>query len=109
MEEIGPTYELQLVIDHTTSYRYQNLYFNIVTSFPDREAREEQLTVDLADKKGNWLGDCSATKCKTKVYLLESFKFPAKGEYGFELRQYTREASLAGVNGLELNLFKLDE
>ncbi len=107
--DIEPRYELQLVIDHATSYRYQNIYFKIRTTFPDREPREEQLTVNLADKKGTWQGDCSAEACETRVYLLESFKFPAGGEYTFELIQYTRDETLAGVNGLELNLFKLKE
>ena len=107
--DIEPRYELQLLIDHTTAYRYENIYFEIKTVFPDRDPREEQLSVNLANKKGQWQGDCSGESCKIKVYLLESFKFPAVGDYTFELRQYTREESLAGINGLELRLFKIKE
>ena len=109
IEDTEPRYELQLLIDHTTTYRYENIYFKIKTIFPDRDPREEQLSVNLADNKGKWQGDCSAESCTIKVYLLESFKFPSAGKYSFELRQYTREESLAGIENLELKLFKLKE
>ena len=91
IDDVNPKYELQLLIDHTTTYRYENIYFKIKTTFPDREPREEQLSVNLANKKGQWQGKCSAESCTIKVYLLESFKFPAAGEYSFSLRQYTLE------------------
>jgi len=106
VEAVDQQYELQLLIDHSTEYRYQNIYFKIKTGFPDRDAKEEQLSVDLATKSGEWLGDCSAAKCKTKVYLLDNFKFPTAGTYTFEISQYTREENLKGINSLELSLFQ---
>lgn len=109
VDDVESKYELQLVIAHQTSYRYQNIYFNIITSFPDRPSKEEELSVDLAEKSGKWLGDCSTRECDTKVYLLENFKFPATGNYSFEISQYTRNENLKGVNSLELRLLKNEE
>ncbi len=109
IEDVATPYELQLVIDHQQDYRYENIYFKIITSFPDREAKEEQLTVNLADKKGIWVGNCSGDNCKCKVFLLDNFKFSTPGEYNFQIGQYTREENLAGINSLELRLYKKTE
>ena len=104
--DTSATYELQLVIDHTNEYRYENIYFRINTIFPDRPETEENLSIDLATKKGQWVGNCSGDDCKLKVYLLENFKFPSKGTYGFKLRQYTRDEALTGIAGITMELFQ---
>jgi len=108
VQDTSAVYQLELVIDHSASYRYQNIYLDITTGFPDREDRKEKLTIDLADKMGSWKGNCQRENCKLKVYLLEEFKFPAQGEYSFAFNQYTREESLVGINELELELYKID-
>jgi len=107
--DTSASYELQLVIDHETTYDYENIYFRIKTTFPDRPSQEENLSVDLASKTGQWVGNCSGGHCKAKVYLLDNFKFPTKGTYGFELWQYTRDNPLAGINSLELELFQKEK
>jgi len=108
IEDLATNYDLHLIIDHEQSYKYENVYFKILTKFPNGKEKEEQLSVDLADNKGQWVGNCSGERCKCKVYLLENFKFPDIGEYGFEIRQYTRTENLKGINGLEMQLFKVE-
>lgn len=109
VDDLESLYELQLIIGHLTDYRHQNVYFNIKTVFPDRPAKEEKLSVDLALKNGQWVGDCSSSSCKTKVYLLEKFKFPTKGAYTFVISQHTREDNLKGLSELTLQLHKLGQ
>lgn len=104
--DTAAVYELQLLVDHLKSYRYQNIYLRIKTIFPEQEAREEQLTIDIADDKGSWVGKCSSEQCTCKVFLLDNFKFPTVGSYGFEIRQFTRDENLAGINSMTLELFK---
>jgi len=99
-------YELQMIIDHQRDYSYENLYLRITTSFPNIEAKTEQLSIDLADKKGKWVGKCGSANCECQVYLLEKFRFPAVGEYKFQIEQFTREDKLLGLNSLELRLLK---
>jgi len=100
-------YNLHLIVEHLQAYSYENIYLKIQTTFPNKEVREEQLSIDLADKKGVWVGQCSGDNCKCKVYLLENFKFPEIGGYTFELRQYTRDENLAGITSLEMQLYKV--
>lgn len=99
-------YELQLIIEHTPAYKYQNIYLQIETLFPSQEPKSEQLSIDLATKTGEWVGNCSGGSCKCKVFLLDNFKFPAPGNYGFNVRQFTRDESLAGIAGLRMALYK---
>lgn len=103
--DTSSVYELQLIIDHQSDYRYENIYFLINTYFPDGISNEEKLSVNLATNKGEWVGKCSGENCKLKVYLLENFKFPSPGKYGFELSQYTRDEPLEGINALSLKLY----
>ena len=107
ISDTSAVYELQLIIDHETTYRYENIYFKIKTKFPDRADKEENLSVNLAKSTGAWVGNCSGEACKCKIYLLENFKFPALGDYTFEIRQYTRDENLTGLNSLELQLYKV--
>ena len=98
-------YNLNLIVDHSIEYRYENIYLKIKTIFPDRPEKEEQLNIDLATNIGKWVGKCSGDNCKTKVYLLENFKFPSPGDYTFQLQQYTRNEELKGINSLQMELY----
>lgn len=100
-------YDLHLIVDHLTSYSHENIYLQIKTSFPDRPSKTEQLNINFAEKSGQWVGKCSGEYCQLKVYLLEQFKFPSIGEYSFEIKQYTRDASLEGINELTMALYKV--
>lgn len=106
IEDVESNYALNLVIDHSDNYPFQNIYLRIKTVFPDEKITEEQLSIDLAEKSGKWQGKCRSGSCKIKVYLLESFKFPERGKYQFIFEQYTRSESLEGVNSLALSLHK---
>jgi len=99
-------YDLFLNIDHNTSYSFENLYLKITTSFPKSNSKEETLSIDLAEKIGQWVGDCNSQKCTTKVYLLESFKFGDPGEYVFTIEQFSRQDKLKDINSLELQIFE---
>ena len=99
-------YNLQLIVDHSMAYRYENIYLKIKTIFPDRPEKEEQLNINLATDIGQWVGKCSGEKCKCKVYLLDKFKFPAPGDYTFQLQQYTRNEAIKGINSLTMELYE---
>ena len=103
------TYEMQLVLEHKPNYRFQNIYFKIFTDFPSLKDREELLNIDLASKAGQWVGNCGRGTCKTKVFLLESFRFPEPGQYRFAFEQYTRVEKLEGISSLQLLLYKREE
>ncbi len=99
-------YDLHLIIDHSTAYKHQNLYLRINTVFPELPPKQEQLTIDLAEQNGKWIGKCSSDDCKVKVFLIENFKFPSTGSYKLEFEQYTRKKNLPGLNSLVVELYR---
>ena len=106
IEDTSTVHDMHLTIEHSDEYDYQNIYLKIFTAFPDRPRKEERLSINLADKTGQWIGKCSDTKCRIKVYLLENFRFPVPGEYHFIFSQETRNDSLPGIHSLTLELFR---
>jgi len=99
-------YGMALDIEHSKDYSYENIYLRITTVFPEREPRSETLNVQLAEKSGQWIGKCSSNKCLTKVYLLDRFRFPQPGVYGFIFEQYTRNEQLEGIHSIRLKINK---
>jgi gliding motility-associated lipoprotein GldH len=100
-------YTMELLINHAGAYKYENIYFRVKTDFPSIEDREELLNVELASKAGQWMGKCNAKSCKVKVYMLDRFKFPEPGRYGFLFEQYTREQRLEGIETMDLIIAKM--
>ena len=99
-------YDMHLTLSHGESYAYENLYLKIITEFPTIEHREESLNIQMADKAGNWIGNCKSGNCKLKVYLLENFRFPEEGDYNFSFEQYTRDSVLTDIQALQLTLYE---
>lgn len=106
VEDVDKKFNLDLFVDHSTEYKYQNLYLNIVTVFPDGKKTESLIPVDLANKQGVYHGKCSGTKCKLRVFLIQGFKFKEPGKYKISVEQHSRENNLKGISNLKLALFE---
>ncbi len=104
-----PYYDMHLNVTHNTSYSYQNMYMKVTTSFPNAEDKTEQLNIDLAEKNGQWIGQCSGEKCQIKAYLLEKFKFAKPGKYNFSFEQYGRDNPLVGIEELQLDILRTED
>lgn len=104
VQDTSQFYDLFLNLTHSDTYSHQNLYVKITTAFPKIDDKVEQLSIDLADTKGQWEGKCSGGTCKAKVYLLENFKFADPGKYVFSFEQFTREKELEGIDRVALEI-----
>jgi len=109
INDVSLKYNLHLLVTHSKEYDYENVYMKIHTKFPTKDKREEQITIQLANKRGEWEGKCNSSSCTVKVFLLESFKFPEKGDYTFSFEQFTRDSELVGIEKLHLQLFPMKE
>ena len=97
-------YNLLLEIDHTKDYAYQNCYFKIYTKFPSGERVDQLLSVDFADKIGQWHGDCGSNSCTILVDLQKGAFFNALGKHTITLEQYMRKNPLEGIHSLAIKL-----
>ena len=107
IQDTAQRYNLYLDVDHSAEYAYQNIYLEVGTTFPDKEATQQQLPIDLADRKGKWFGKCNSTDCTLQVVLKENVSFNVAGEYGLSFTQISRNTDLLGINALTFSIEKV--
>ena len=97
-------YNIFLQLEHTTAFATQNLYVKIYTGFPDGKRLSQELSVELADKIGRWLGDCRGEHCTLDIPLQTKAYFNQPGQHSFTLEQYMRTSPLPGISAATLRL-----
>lgn len=93
-------YNLNVTVDHGTDYPYQNLYVRLHTRFPDGQRLTEQVSLELAGKAGNWLGDCDSEDCSLLIPIQTDAYFNQAGNYRLTIQQFMRRDTLAGVEAV---------
>lgn len=99
-------YDLQLDINHSTDYPFENLYLKIKTEFPDNTSVSDTLSIEMVNKAGAWIGKCSGENCLLKVILQEHTKFKDIGDHTLSFEQFTRREQLDGINSMGFLLIK---
>lgn len=98
-------YDLTLSVEHSRDYPWENLYVEIENIFPDGDTLSRPLSLELADKRGKWQGECSGSTCEAIIDLQKSVFFPKKGSYQIRLKQHMRQDSIPGLVDLHLGLY----
>lgn len=101
VKDTNQLYDLYLNIDHSITFPRQNIYVNIYTGKKGEELQKRQISVEMGDKLGRWLGKCSGETCKNLVPLQTKTFFDSPGIYQFELEQYSRLDPLPAINSIE--------
>lgn len=101
-------YNLYLEVDHSTGYRFQNLYVKIKTKFPKGNQIEQTVSLELANKFGLWLGDCGSENCEIIIPIQEQVYFQESGEYRIILEQFMRENPLKKLNSFGVKIEETD-
>jgi len=99
---------LNLEIDYSTTYRHQNLYVQIATLFPSKKRDVQTVSLELSNKIGAWLGDCSNESCTLLIPLQQQIYFQEIGGYEFVLKQFMRESPVSGINKFALKIEETD-
>ena len=97
-------YDLQFVLDHSVDFTYQNLYVLISTTYPDGVTVEDIVSLQLANKLGEFNGSCSGESCKLIVILQEGFRFKQLGTHTITIAQHSRREILEGISSGQLRL-----
>lgn len=104
IEDTAARYNIQLDVEHSPEYNYQNLYLQIFTQFPDGKQLDQTLSIDLADNKGGWYGNCSGSTCNLQVVLQQNAIFDRMGDHTLKITQYMRHEPVEGVHAVSLVL-----
>lgn len=105
--DTSKVYDIELEVEHTPEYGFQNVYVRIHTEFPNGKRLSQPLSLELAGKAGNWLGKCGRTKCRLMVPIQQSAYFNELGMHRFIVEQYMRMDALPGITGIGLHIVEV--
>ncbi|HKK78928.1 MAG TPA: gliding motility lipoprotein GldH [Phaeodactylibacter sp.] len=104
IEDTNTIYNLWLEVDHSTDFGNQNLYTQIHTQFPSGQRLTELLSLELANKAGQWFGDCNSESCTLRIPIQQGAYFDQAGPYQITLEQYMRRNPVEGVGAITFRL-----
>ncbi|MEM8528670.1 MAG: gliding motility lipoprotein GldH [Bacteroidota bacterium] len=108
VEDIKSKYNLYLDVTHSDQFASQNFYTMIHTTYPSDRKVDSQISIELANKLGQWYGKCKGGKCELRVVLQQETLFKEQGQHQIVFEQYTREAALKGVEAMAFSVEKVN-
>ena len=98
-------HDLVLKILHSKDYSWENLYIRVGNITPESDTMMAPVSLELANKKGQWQGDCSSSTCTAEVVLQEHFFFSKPGSYTIWVEPYMRINPIPEIQSVSLGLF----
>ena len=89
-------YNIYLVLRHTESYHFNNIWINFTSAIPGKKPQTQRLNPLLANANG-WLGSAMDDIIEQRVLLFSHPTRLSKGVYTFSLQQIMREDPLQNV------------
>jgi len=89
-------YNVYLVLRHTESYHFNNIWINFTAVFPNKQEHTQRLPLPLANTNG-WLGTAMDDIVEQRVLLFSHPTKLAKGDYTFSIQQVMREDPLQNI------------
>lgn len=91
IKEVSSLHNLFLNIRTDNKYEYRNLYVITKVILPNKSVLQDTLEYEMADAFGNWLGEGFTDVRNNKLFFLENYTFPEKGNYQFQFSQAMRK------------------
>ena len=109
IEDTTSLYNIFLETKHKEDFPSANAYAKLFVGLPNGTIREQQVSLELADPKGEWYGKCSGGNCLNRLSFMPKANFDQVGIYKIRFEQYTRKDSLEGIESLRLIVEKVKE
>jgi gliding motility-associated lipoprotein GldH len=104
VEDTISLHAFYLNVRQKETYRYNNLYVFLHTTFPNGTLTHDTIECLLAQPDGKWLGKTSGSYISNQILLNESLRFPLAGQYRFEIEQAMREEKLHGIADIGIRI-----
>ncbi len=102
IKDTNLVYNIFLEVAHKSDYQFQNVYSKLYVNFPDGKERKQNVSLELADSRGEWKGKCSGKYCTSRLPFMPSATFDQAGHYKMKFEQFTRLDSISGIGSLRL-------
>jgi gliding motility-associated lipoprotein GldH len=90
-------YAMDIRIEHSDAYQFQNLYIRVSTIFPSGKEIKSVTSLELSNPDGSWAGKCNGSSCSVTLPLQHGFNFPEIGEYKLTIEPYMRIDTIDGL------------
>ena len=105
--DANAAYNLYFNLRVTDAYKYSNMFVLIYQTSPGKQVKVTRYEVKLASRDGEWLGKGSGNLYSYQLPFQTNIKFPAKGNYHFEIEQNMRDNPLHEVSDVGLRIAKV--
>ncbi len=102
--DTNATYNIYIVIRHTDTYQYNNIWLNVGLQAPGDTMSFQNVNLELATDAGGWQG--SGMNDIWEVRKLVSRRILKKGDYHFTITHIMRDNPLPGIMSAGLRLKK---
>ena len=104
----GENEYLKLRISFSDTFGFENIYLK-GNFWQSRDSVISQVfSIQLADKFGNWLGNCTSSICTLDYDLTKANTLLIRDKISISFSQWTRDSLLTGVSSLQLVCSKKD-
>lgn len=101
-------YNIYVVLRHTDSYRYNNMWVNVYTQIPGDTVNRQRLDLRLATDDKGWLGSGMDDIYEHRVLITRTpQQLSRSGPYTFRLEQIMREEPLQYVMNVGIRVEKV--
>ena len=90
-------YNIYIVLRHSESYHYNNLWVDLTFSFPNKQPQRQRLDIQLANNNNGWLGTAMDDIIEQRVLINKQPIRLSAGTYQFTLQQIMREDPLQNI------------
>ena len=104
-------YDLFLILKNNDLYKFQNIFLIVTFQNPNNGMLKDTLEYQMADFRGNWLGEGFGSKT-SRLFYKENITLP-KGNYTLSVGQAVREVAkergvvwLEGISEVGLEIVK---
>ncbi len=102
-------YLMNIRIEHSATYSFQNLYIRLLTTFPSGKKISSITSLELANPDGSWAGKCGGKMCEITLPLQRGFTFPEIGEYKLTIEPYMRVDTIEGLKRMTVTCRKREK
>lgn len=106
VENADISYNLCFNLRVTADYKYSNIFILVHEDGPGMQPSTVRYEFTLANATGEWYGAGSGNIYTYQVPFKKGYKFPAKGNYIFEIEQNMRDNPLREVSDVGLRVEK---
>lgn len=104
IKDTNSLFNFYLNVRNTTDYPFANLYVFVETTFPDSLMARDTIELQLANRRGDWLGSGYGKFKYNQFILRKGMRFVQKGSYSFSIEQGMRTEVLEGISDVGIRL-----